>query len=101
MTSSLIGVWERVSDDVKALGVYTETHLFVLREQTSARNGFAATYTFDGKRVCANVLIATDTNANRQIEYEVQIEGDTATVTLFTPGTDTPTGDSSKWRKVE
>jgi len=101
MTSSLVGVWERVSDDRKALGVYTETHLFVLSEQTTTRNGFAATYTFDGKRVRANVLIATDTNTNRQIEYEVQFEGDIVTVTLFTPGTDSPTGDISKWRKIE
>lgn len=101
MTSSLVGVWERISDDGKALGVYTETHLFVVSEQTTAGNGFVATYTFDGKRVRANVLIATDTNTNRQIEYELKIEGDTATITLFTPGTNTPTGDSSKWRKIE
>lgn len=101
MTSSLIGVWKRIADEGKAFGVYTKTHLFVVSEQTANPNGFAATYTFDGTRIRAEVLVATDNTPNRRIEYEVQIEGDIATITSYAPDTDTPIGASSRWRKIE
>ncbi len=101
MASPLVGVWELVSDDEKGLGVYTETHLFAVVERTTIRRGIASTYTFDGNRVRLNLLVDTATNASRQIEYEVQIEGDTATLTYLTSGTVIPAGHVERWRKIE
>jgi hypothetical protein len=101
MASPLVGVWELVSDDEKAILIFTETHLSGVFERTNTRRGIASTYTIDGNRLRVNRLVDTATNVNPQGEIEFQIEGETMTWTLLTPGTVSPVGHVDVWRKIE
>ena len=100
MASPLVGVWELVSDDEKAIRIFTETHACAVYERTNTRRGMASTYTVDGNRLRFNHLVDTATNANPQGEAEFQIEGETMTWTLLTAGTVSPVGHVDRWRKI-
>ena len=101
MASPLVGVWELVSDDEKAIRIYTETHTCAVYERTNTRRGFASTYTIDGNRLHHNILVDTATNANQQAVLEFQIDGNSMTMTLITGGTVSPVGHVDRWRKIE
>ncbi len=100
MASPLVGVWELISDDEKAIRIFTETHCCVVYERTNTRRGIASTYTVDGNRIRYDILVDTTTDANLQTTVEFRIDGDIMTHTLVTGGTVSPVGHVDYFRRI-
>ena len=99
MASPLVGVWELISDDEKAIFICTETHMCVVVERTNSRRGFAGTYTVDGNRIHPSILVDTAIDADPPVQ-EFQIDGDIMTLTFITAGTVSPVGHVDKFRRI-
>jgi hypothetical protein len=100
MALPLVGVWELMSDEEKAIRIYTETHAGAVFERTNTRRGMVSTYTVNGNRIHHNMLIDTATDASPQTVMEFQIDEDIMISTLVTGGTVSPVGHVDRWRKI-
>ena len=101
MPSPLLGVWELVSDTGNGLRIFVEGHnATILIRQADRRRGFISSYSVQGNRAEANILVDTATTAPSTGVFEFQRDGDTLTLHALTPGAVAPAGHIDVWRKM-
>lgn len=100
MASPLLGVWELISDDEKALLIFTEKHLGGIFQRTQGRRGFIASYTVMGNRFHATALADSSPTAPPEGNLEFQVEDNVMTWKFVTRGEISPSGHVDKFRKI-
>ena len=101
MPSPLLGVWELVSDTHRGFRIFTEGHNagIYIRSQ-DRRRGFIASYSLQGNRLEADILVDTATTAPPRGVLEFQRDGDNLTLHVLTRGAVAPAGQVDVWRKM-
>ena len=100
MISSLVGVWELVSDSEKGLWIFTDTHFSFTCNRQDRRLGHAGTYRTEGNHLHLSRFVSTPPNSVTQVTMEFQHDGDLLTTTMLTEGNLLPVGQSDTFRKI-
>ena len=101
MPSPLLGVWELVSDARDGLRIFVEGHnATIFMRQDGRHRGFITSYSVQGNRAEADILVDTATTAPSTGAFEFQRDGGSLTLHALTPGAVAPAGQVDVWRKM-